>query len=131
MCNRIPRFGIVCFLVVVAQCAYGTDDDVAAIPCTDDGGESSSFAVPSPFNYILIMLLVCLSALFSGLTLGLLGLDVIGLEIIIGGDNEGLKKCAKEILPIRKKGNFTAGSFNRHSPAHCFQETPRLSSSRG
>mmetsp|Transcript_1144 Transcript_1144/g.1853 ORF Transcript_1144/g.1853 Transcript_1144/m.1853 type:complete len:655 (-) Transcript_1144:172-2136(-) len=106
MCNRIPRFGIVCFLVVVAQCAYGTDDDVAAIPCTDDGGESSSFAVPSPFNYILIMLLVCLSALFSGLTLGLLGLDVIGLEIIIGGDNEGLKKCAKEILPIRKKGNL-------------------------
>jgi hypothetical protein len=32
-------------------------------------------------NWITIILLVSLSALFSGLTLGLLGMDVVGLEV--------------------------------------------------
>lgn len=67
---------------------------------------SSSFEIPVPFNYIMITLLICLSALFSGLTLGLLGLDVIGLEIIIGGDNEALKSAARAIYPVRLKGNW-------------------------
>ena len=62
--------------------------------------------IPIPFNFILIFFLVCLSALFSGLTLGLLGLDVVGLEIIIGGDNLFYKKAASDILPLRKRGNL-------------------------
>eukprot|EP00602_Paraphysomonas_sp_CaronLab_P000396 CAMPEP_0185032998 /NCGR_PEP_ID=MMETSP1103-20130426/21585_1 /TAXON_ID=36769 /ORGANISM="Paraphysomonas bandaiensis, Strain Caron Lab Isolate" /LENGTH=635 /DNA_ID=CAMNT_0027569117 /DNA_START=55 /DNA_END=1959 /DNA_ORIENTATION=- len=97
---------LICLVATYVYSVIASDDDAPSIPCTDDGGESSAFEVPAPFNYILIMLLVCLSALFSGLTLGLLGLDVIGLEIIIGGDNDILKRCAKEILPIRKKGNL-------------------------
>ena len=53
---------------------------------------------------LLIILLVCLSGLFSGLTLGLLGLDPIGLEIIMSGDTKD-SIYARSILPIRKKGN--------------------------
>lgn len=68
--------------------------------------EETGDIVPVPLNYFLIFFLVCLSALFSGLTLGLLGLDVVGLEIIIGGDNETVKKAAQQILPIRKRGNL-------------------------
>jgi metal transporter CNNM len=53
---------------------------------------------------LLIILLVCLSGLFSGLTLGLLGLDPIGLEIIMSGNTKD-SIYARSILPIRKKGN--------------------------
>ena len=68
--------------------------------------EESSFALPFPLDYMIIALLVCFSALFSGLTLGLLGLDKIGLEIIISGDNPELAACAKQIAPVRANGNL-------------------------
>lgn len=57
-------------------------------------------------NYFLIVILVCFSALFSGLTLGLLGLDLIGLEIVINGDDEVLKEKAAKIKPVRENGNM-------------------------
>jgi metal transporter CNNM len=77
-----------------------------ASPVNCDPAPVSEDIVPVPLNYILILFLVCLSALFSGLTLGLLGLDVVGLEIIIGGNNEIVKKQAQQILPVRKRGNL-------------------------
>jgi hypothetical protein len=46
----------------------------------DEGG---GFAVPVPLNYFLIMFLIGLSAMFSGLTLGLLGLDKMGAYICL------------------------------------------------
>ena len=59
----------------------------------------------SVLDVILIILLICLSGFFSGLTLGLLSLDPISLEIIMSGDsNEAL--YASKVLPIRKKGNW-------------------------
>jgi len=58
------------------------------------------------FSLPLIFFLVMLSGLFSGLTLGLLGLDVIGLQIVQKGDNKYLAKCAESIVPIREKGNM-------------------------
>jgi metal transporter CNNM len=68
--------------------------------------EESSFSLPFPLDLILIVVLVCFSALFSGLTLGLLGLDKIGLEIIIAGDDPELAACAKVIAPVRANGNL-------------------------
>ena len=56
-------------------------------------------------NYILIVILVCFSAMFSGLTLGLLGLDLNGLEIVMNGDDEVLKEKAALIKPVRESGN--------------------------
>lgn len=53
--------------------------------CVADSG--SGFAVPVPLNYFLIMFLICLSAMFSGLTLGLLSLDKMG-ELVDRGSTE-------------------------------------------
>jgi metal transporter CNNM len=53
-----------------------------------------------------IVLLVCLSGLFSGLTLGLLSLDKVGLEIVIGSGSAQDSKYAKRIYPLRKRGNL-------------------------
>jgi len=53
----------------------------------------------------IVGFLVMLSGLFSGLTLGLMGLDLIGLQIVQKGDNEELAKCAAKIEPLREKGN--------------------------
>ena len=56
-------------------------------------------------NYVLIVVLVCFSAMFSGLTLGLLGLDLNGLEIVMNGDDETLRMKAALIKPVRESGN--------------------------
>jgi len=64
-------------------------------------------------QYLSIVILIFFSALFSGLTLGLLGLDKIGLEIIIGaGESDKATaqdkinvKYAQTIQPLRENGN--------------------------
>lgn len=53
-------------------------------------------------NLIIVLLLVTLSGLFSGLTLGLLGLDKSELERKIKLGN----KKAKKVYAVRKKGNL-------------------------
>ena len=53
-------------------------------------------------TYIIVIVLIALSALFSGLTLGLMGLDVYDLERkMMHGD-----LLAKKVYPIRKRGNL-------------------------
>lgn len=61
--------------------------------------------IPVPGNYFLILLLILLSGLFSGLTLGLLSLDKMGLQIVIGGGDPVLANYAKTIMPVRERGN--------------------------
>lgn len=53
------------------------------------------------FNYIIVVLLLTLSALFSGLTLGLMSLGPYSLQRKIKLGNPD----AKKIYPLRKKGN--------------------------
>lgn len=48
-------------------------------------------AVPFAVQIILIIILISLSALFSGLTLGIMGLDKTGLEIVM--DVSRKKEC--------------------------------------
>lgn len=52
--------------------------------------------------------LVCLafSGLFSGLTLGLLGLDKVTLEILRDSGSPAQKRHAQIILPVRERGNL-------------------------
>ena len=53
----------------------------------------------------MIALLVC-SGLFSGLTLGMMSLDVSNLELVIAGGDPVQKRQAERILPIRRRGNL-------------------------
>ena len=63
------------------------------------------------WRLLIIILLILLSGLFSGLTLGLLGLDTKNLELLTMGPFENAEaekqaEYAKRILPVRKKGNL-------------------------
>jgi hypothetical protein len=63
-------------------------------------------AIPFALQIILIIVLISLSALFSGLTLGLMSLDKTGLQIVMGGDDPTAAAYAKAIYPIREDGNL-------------------------
>eukprot|EP01084_Bolivina_argentea_P285479 489565_1 len=60
----------------------------------------------SIFLWSAMVLLVLLSGLFSGLTLGLMSLDKIALEIVAKSDNIRLSRFAQRIEPLRKNGNL-------------------------
>lgn len=61
--------------------------------------------LPMVYSVPITVVLVMLSGLFSGLTLGLMGLDVIGLQIVMKGDHKELARCAEQIAPVRMTGN--------------------------
>jgi len=65
-----------------------------------------SLKLPIYWSLPIIAVLVMMSGLFSGLTLGLMGLDVIGLQIVARGGNEELARCAARIAPLRDNGNM-------------------------
>eukprot|EP01028_Stygiella_incarcerata_P005874 TRINITY_DN24286_c1_g1_i1.p1 TRINITY_DN24286_c1_g1~~TRINITY_DN24286_c1_g1_i1.p1 ORF type:complete len:560 (+),score=172.06 TRINITY_DN24286_c1_g1_i1:156-1835(+) len=50
--------------------------------------------------------LIMLSAMFSGLTLGLMGLDKVALQVIMQSGTPQERENAAKIYPIREKGNF-------------------------
>ena len=66
---------------------------------------------PEPFteqlpSLLFSIVLVGLSGMFSGLTLGLLSLTIEGLEIVIHGGSAEERQWALRILPLRKRGNL-------------------------
>lgn len=56
--------------------------------------------------WILFVSLLCCSALFSGLNLGIMTLDIMSLEILINAGSVKEKKMAAAVLPIRRRGNL-------------------------
>ena len=78
----------------------------APVPCsTEENGDG--IGLPIGVQYFLIVVLVAFSALFSGLTLGLMSLDPSGLEIVMANsDDPNLARAAKAIYPVRLNGNL-------------------------
>ena len=73
--------------------------------CKDPGSEVGAI------DYIFIVILSMMCGAFSGLNLGLLGLDVKNLELLTKGpfnDEQEVKDAeyAKKILPLRRRGNL-------------------------
>lgn len=85
----------------------------AAVAATAPAGEGAECEALSPLSgypvWILsIMVLACLltAALASGMTLGYMSLDTIGLEIISQSTNLQEAQAARVILPVRHQGNL-------------------------
>ncbi|KAL9191440.1 hypothetical protein ACHAXT_001146 [Thalassiosira profunda] len=75
-------------------------------PCPAEE-EAGGVGVPVAVQYLLIVVLVMFSALFSGLTLGLMSLDPSGLEIVMANsDDPQAARAAKAIYPVRLNGNL-------------------------
>ncbi|KAH7820630.1 putative Metal transporter CNNM2 [Monocercomonoides exilis] len=55
---------------------------------------------------VAIAVLLCFSAMFSGLNLGLLALDKLNLQILIDLGSESERRQAAKIMKIRKSGNI-------------------------
>ena len=58
-----------------------------------------------------VIILVSMSAMFAGLTLGMLSLDKIELEVVAAGEDKKLAECARKIMPVRKNGNLLLCTF--------------------
>jgi len=95
--NALPR---------VLQSPEGTGNatDVGCPPAPPAVTEAT-LNLPAAATWILVVFLVGMSALFSGLTLGLMSLDKTGLEIVMEGGDPALSKAAASIYPVRSDGN--------------------------
>ena len=75
----------------------------------EDGYEITSIpssGIPLSVSISVAAVLICLSALFSGLTLGLLSLDIFALKVLSKAGEPKEQEYAKKIMPIRKNGNW-------------------------
>lgn len=72
----------------------------------EDSHASPLHGVPSFLLVILALLCLLLAACASGMTLGYMSLDTIGLEIVSNGTNASEAAAAAVILPVRKQGNL-------------------------
>ena len=85
------------------QCHIGCNIDAACIEVCADAFEPKVVRIESVLGALGLL---CLSGLFSGLTLGLMSLDLRQLQLTITGGDEASKKAAEKILPLRKRGNL-------------------------
>jgi metal transporter CNNM len=81
--------------------------DTATCPVCEVCGNTNPFSfLPAAVQFILVAVLVGASAMFSGLTLGIMGLDKTGLEIVMDSDDAVNAAYARRIYPLRKNGNL-------------------------
>eukprot|EP01063_Lacrimia_lanifica_P007568 TRINITY_DN1484_c0_g1_i2.p1 TRINITY_DN1484_c0_g1~~TRINITY_DN1484_c0_g1_i2.p1 ORF type:complete len:603 (+),score=253.12 TRINITY_DN1484_c0_g1_i2:55-1863(+) len=68
--------------------------------------EDTGSGIPLWISVTFGLILLCLSGVFSGLTLGLLGLDGMALKAIADSGTGKAKEYALTIMPVRKDGNL-------------------------
>lgn len=68
--------------------------------------EEDSDPLPLWVKLVFILVLICLSGLFSGLNLGLMALDPTELKIVTNCGSRSEQKYARKIEPIRMRGNY-------------------------
>jgi metal transporter CNNM len=74
---------------------------------SDEQEGGGGVGLPLGVQWLFVIILLALSALFSGLTLGLMSLDPSGLEIVMANaDDPKLARAAKAIYPVRLNGNL-------------------------
>lgn len=89
------------------QCTVSCCEQLFMESCEGDSSSDNPFAfLPLAFQIVVMGILVLFSALFSGLTLGLMSLDKTGLEIIMEGDDVQSAAYAAKIYPLRQDGNL-------------------------
>eukprot|EP01012_Entosiphon_sulcatum_P058502 TRINITY_DN82584_c0_g1_i1.p1 TRINITY_DN82584_c0_g1~~TRINITY_DN82584_c0_g1_i1.p1 ORF type:complete len:569 (+),score=93.35 TRINITY_DN82584_c0_g1_i1:28-1734(+) len=79
--------------------------DVATWTVTPQAAESLNWKQEG-WKLVLSLGLLCLSALFSGLNIGLLGLDATSLRVVSTSGPVGDRESAQRILPIRENTNL-------------------------
>ena len=83
-------------------CAGGHENATTVAP----DGSQDPLDLPFPVAVSLVAVLLCLSGLFSGLTLGLMSLDRLNLQVIEKGGDAKERKWAATIRPLRDQGNL-------------------------
>lgn len=68
--------------------------------------EDKGLYLPRWLEITLIVVLLALSGMFSGLTLGLIALDPMGLRIVKNCGTPKEREYATKIEPLRRKGNY-------------------------
>uniref|UniRef100_UPI00358E92FE metal transporter CNNM2-like isoform X2 n=1 Tax=Myxine glutinosa TaxID=7769 RepID=UPI00358E92FE len=68
--------------------------------------EEKTSLLPYWLQVVIIVLLLCLSGMFSGLNLGLMALDPMELRIVQNCGTIKEKRYARKIEPIRRQGNY-------------------------
>ena len=67
-------------------------------------GDDDPLPKPERLLFVLASVaLVLLAGLMSGLTLGLMSLDVVDLQVILRSGSEREKRYARKIAPVRRK----------------------------
>ncbi|ORC92603.1 uncharacterized protein TM35_000033560 [Trypanosoma theileri] len=103
------HFPVQClFAIVVVMLFVGeaTASEVKSNKTTHQESNVNGYAKwPLPVLLVLFFVSIILAAMFSGLTIGLFGLDFIMLDIISSAGKEPDKTYAGQIIPIRRYGH--------------------------
>mmetsp|Transcript_44265 Transcript_44265/g.71035 ORF Transcript_44265/g.71035 Transcript_44265/m.71035 type:complete len:721 (-) Transcript_44265:233-2395(-) len=99
-CYNIQNTTLPLDLVCFNACYLENGWTVGAAATSSQSSEQRSI------NILIACALLLLSGLFSGLTLGLMSLDMVSLEILSESGEEMERVYAKKIIPVRAKGNL-------------------------
>ena len=99
--QELPGYGLA---YADATPAPPVDATPAPTNCTAEEDAKSLF--PLWLNVVFGLVLLALSGMFSGLTLGLLGLDTMALKAVAEAGEEPERTYAQKIMPLREDGNL-------------------------